>query len=110
MAETRRENTKGHQDRAEGAGSESRYARKRDTISGRLDDELVMMDLGLGQYFSLNPSATRIWDLLENAMTSRELCSVLVEEYDVGFEQCLAEVTEYLNEMSELGLIIEIRE
>jgi hypothetical protein len=87
------------------ADSTTKYRRNSKTISGRLHDELIMMDIDQGKYFSLNPVATRIWDLLENPMNTGELCSVLTEEYEVGKEQCREEVERYLGEMVRLGLV-----
>ena len=83
-----------------------RYVRNGKTISGRLHDEMVMMDLEQGKYFSLNPVATRIWDLLERELTVAELCALLKEEYEVESRQCFDEVSEHLSEMARLGLII----
>jgi predicted RND superfamily exporter protein len=83
----------------------TKYTRNSRTISGRLHDELVMMDLEQGKYFSLNPVATRIWDLLEKEMTLDELCALLTEEYDVESNQCMDEVRELLEEMEKLGLV-----
>ena len=85
------------------------YRRNSRTISGRLHDELVMMDLEQGKYFSLNPVATRIWDLLEKEMTLDELCAVLTEEYDVESGQCMDEVGELMSGMEGLGLVNIIR-
>jgi hypothetical protein len=84
----------------------TKYIRNNKTISGRLHDELVMMDIELGKYFSLNPVATRIWDLLEKPVDLDELCSLLSEEYEVEREQCYIEVKEYLAEMVKLGLAL----
>ena len=83
----------------------TKYTRNSRTISGRLHDELVMMDLERGKYFSLNPVATRIWDLLEKEKTLDELCAMLTEEYDVESNQCMDEVRELLEEMEKLGLV-----
>jgi len=77
------------------------------TISGRIHDELVMMDIDKGKYFALNPVATRIWDLLEKPLTVDELCGILMEEYDVETEQCLKETEALLREMVKLGLVVE---
>ena len=85
----------------------TKYIRNNKTISGRLHDELVMMDLDQGKYFSLNPVATRIWDLLEEPMVADELCLVLIAEYDVAQEQCRVEVEEHLAEMVRLGLVLK---
>ena len=83
-----------------------KFVRNSKTISGRLHDELVMMDIDQGKYFSLNPVATRIWDLLENPLTSDELCLRLIDEYDVEPEQCRIEVEEHLAEMVGMGLVL----
>lgn len=85
----------------------SSFIRNNNTISGRLDEELVMMDIQKGKYFSLNPVATRVWDLLENPLSIDELCSLLLEEYEVSESECREEVTELLKEMVKLGLVLE---
>ena len=84
-----------------------KYLRNNKTISGRLHDEMVMMDIEQGKYFSLNPVATRIWDLLEDPLTEGQLCGFLVEEYEVEAEQCREEVEELLAQMVKLGLVVE---
>jgi hypothetical protein len=90
--------------------SKTKYVRNSKTISGRLHDELVMMDIDQGKYFSLNPVATRIWDLLEKPMDTEELCAVLIDEYDVETERCRIEVEEHLAEMVKMGLVLSSEE
>jgi hypothetical protein len=84
------------------------YLRNSKTISGRLHDEMVMMDMEQGKYFSLNQTATAIWEFLENPLTMDELCDRLMEEYEVDRERCLEEVNEYIEEMMKLSLVKEV--
>ena len=84
------------------------YVRNTKTISGRLHDELVMMDIDKGKYFSLNPVATHIWDLLEKPLSAEELCEILMNEYVVESMQCLSEVSDYLTEMVKLELLFRM--
>ena len=84
------------------------YRRNQETISGQIDDEIVMVDIEKGSYFSLNPVATRIWELLEQPLTLDSLCDQLLTEYDVLPEQCRADVTEHLAEMETLGLVLAV--
>lgn len=86
----------------------TRYVRNNKTISGRLHDEMVMMDIDQGKYFSLNQSATIIWEKLEEPLVVEELCNILSGEYDVEPEQCAMEVEEHLAEMVRLGLVIKV--
>ena len=83
----------------------SRYIRNSKTISGRLHDEIVMMDPAQGKYFSLNPVATRIWDLLDRWIETDEICGILTEEYDVELNKCRIEVIDCLSSMEKLGLV-----
>ena len=86
-----------------------KYIRNNQTVSGKLLDEQVMLDIEKGKYFSLNPVATKIWDFLEQSLTTDALCRKLVDNYDVELEKCKAETNEYLQEMIALGLIREIK-
>jgi hypothetical protein len=84
------------------------YIQNKETIFGRLDNELVMMDIQKGKYFSLNPVATYIWDLLEKPLSLEALCNLVMEEYEVGADQCRTEVQEHLNEMEQLGMVLRV--
>lgn len=85
-----------------------KYIRKKGAISGRLDDEMVMMDIEQGKYFSLNPVSTRIWDILEQPKTLKEMSVILLEEFEVDESQCLSEVEELLRKLLKLKLVEEI--
>lgn len=86
---------------------QTRYIRNNKCISGRLNDELVMMNMDKGKYFSLNPVATRIWDMLEKPMIIDDLCVLLMGEYEVCEEECRSEVGEVIAEMVRLGIVLE---
>lgn len=81
------------------------YIRNEKTITGQLDENLVMVDIEKGNYFSLNTVATRIWELLEAPLTVDDLCKKLTDEYDVSLEQCRTEIENYLSQMQELDLV-----
>ncbi len=83
-----------------------RYSRNSNVITGRVKDELVMMDIGSESYFGLDAVATRIWDLLEEPKSAVDLCSILTEEYEVTAEECLKDVSELLEEMERMGIVV----
>jgi hypothetical protein len=85
-----------------------RYIRKNDAISSKLQEEQVILDIEKGKYFSLNPIATIIWEILEQPLTIESLCEKLLEEYDVEAEKCKLETNAYIQEMVKLGLIREV--
>ena len=86
----------------------TQFVRNPETISGQIDDDLVMMDIAKGSYFALNSVATRIWHLLEHPLTTEVLCSLLMQEYEVSADECRADVEEHLSAMQQLGLVTTI--
>ena len=85
-----------------------KYIRKNDAISGKLQDEQVILDIEKGKYFSLNPVATSIWEILEQPLSVDQLCEKLIEEYDVEPKKCRLETVAYLQDMLKLDLITAI--
>ena len=85
-----------------------KFVRKKDVVSGRLADELVMLDIDQGKYFSLNPVSTRIWDLLEEPKTLEDIVAILMEEFEVTESECHSDVEEFLKELVKLKLVDEV--
>lgn len=84
------------------------YLRSSQAITGKLSDELVMMDIDRGVYFSLNHVATRIWELLEVPMTIDDICRRLEEEFEADRSQCCSDVEQFITRMVDTGLIIQV--
>jgi hypothetical protein len=85
-----------------------KYTRKIDAISSKLQEEQVILDIEKGKYFSLNPVATLIWEILEQELSIESICEKLLDEYDVEPERCKQETNAYIQEMMKLGLITEV--
>lgn len=85
----------------------SRYQRNQNTVASKLDDEIVMIDIDLGKYFSLNPVASSIWDILEEPKSKVEICSALLNEYDVDQQTCQTKVEAFLKELIDMKLVIK---
>lgn len=85
------------------------YQRTANTFSGKLQDEIIMLDVKLGKYFTLNQVAARIWEMLIVPKTEEEICEALLAEYEVEEKECRAEVIEYLEKMIQFGLVTCIR-
>ena len=84
----------------------TRFAPAEQQMSCHLDDESVLLALRSGTYYGLNPIASRVWRLLQEApRTLDEILDVLVAEFDVERAQCAADVRALLNEMIAAGLV-----
>ncbi len=75
-------------------------------ISSDLDGETVILDMESGKYHSLDTTGTRIWELLQNRISLNDIVLQLVDEYSVGQEQCITDVTDFIQKMLASGLVI----
>lgn len=77
-------------------------------LSNPVGDETLLLDLTSGDYVALNETAARIWDMLREPRTVRELTDALGDEFDVDPGQCLAETLGYLREIEALRLLVPV--
>ena len=83
----------------------TKISRLGDTAFTKLDDQVVMMDVESGNYYGLNPVASRIWELTENPTTVNKICQILEQEFDVTPEMCQKETMNFLAKLLELKII-----
>ena len=59
----------------------------------------------LESIFTLNPVASRIWELLERPTTTSQLVATIVQEFDVSPADAARDVSEFLDSLRAAGLI-----
>ena len=69
------------------------------------DDEIILMHVESGGFFSLGSTSLRIWQLLEQPQTIHSLCECLINEFDVPREQCLVDVVQLISNLKDRDLI-----
>lgn len=67
--------------------------------------ETVLMSVEKGMYYGLDEVASRIWDLLASPIAVSDLCDRLILEYDVDRRTCERQVTAYLEDLRQEGLV-----
>jgi len=80
--------------------------RSQHILASELDEEVIMMDVESGAYFSMPGPAGRIWHLLETEQTIKSLTETLISEYDVSADQCEADVLPFVNSLIDRELIV----
>lgn len=86
--------------------AESRlYQRQDGLLAASVDDEVLMMSVELGAYFSLNPVGARIWELLETPHDFAALTAILTAEYDAEAEVIRSETRAFLTRLENEGLL-----
>ena len=91
------------------ASASTEMARRRggEVIWRPVDGRVVGLDLRSSQYFSLNPSGTVLWEVLERDAGPDELAEALVDRFGVTRAVADADVDAFLVELRGLGLLEE---
>jgi len=70
------------------------------------DDEVVVLEMKSGTYFSLRRSGVDVWRLIEENASSGRIFEALGERYDAPSEEIATAVEALLSELAEAELIV----
>ncbi|MFF2588527.1 lasso peptide biosynthesis PqqD family chaperone [Peribacillus butanolivorans] len=81
------------------------YSQSPGNIVSDMDGEKVMLSVQKGKYYNLGELGGEIWDLMKEPITIRELVTTLQSQYDVAQTECEEQVTDFINQLLEQGLV-----
>lgn len=84
---------------------DSEIERCKHILASELDDQVVMMDINEGAYFSMKGPSGRIWELTQSTTSVRSIFDKLLDEYDVDADRCRKELLALLDDMLKANLI-----
>jgi hypothetical protein len=81
-------------------------------VGRKIADETVLVPISqnvadLTYMYTLNNVGSRIWELLDGGTTVEKIAAALVREYEVEYPQAEADVIEFLEQMKEVGAVVE---
>lgn len=76
-----------------------------DVVFRDIDGEAVLLDIGRGTYFGLDPVGTRVWQALVEHGCARPVVAALLEEFDVTPETLESDIVQLLRELTTNDLI-----
>lgn len=74
-----------------------------------LDGEAVLLDLASGKYFSLNRSATRMWELLAERRGVEQVVAQVLNEFSADEATVRADLAALIADLLAKGILIERR-
>ena len=74
-------------------------------MARQVGEETVILDLGSGTYFGLDPVGARVWALLAAGKTVGEACAALLDEYEVEAPRLEQDVRGLLQALQDQGLV-----
>lgn len=86
-------------------GPETLVTRSEEPVAVEVDRTVVMMSVDQGMYFGLEGVGPRVWSLLEQPRSVRQLCDALMNEFEVTPEVCRREVGTFLEELRRAQLV-----
>jgi hypothetical protein len=76
-------------------------------IGTQIDGEFVLLSIESGKYFLIKNAGTSIWESFEQPNTVAAVVTRMLEDYDIGAEQCLSEVSAFVKELYGKHILIE---
>jgi hypothetical protein len=76
-----------------------------DLMEAQLGDELVALDPDAGECFGFNSVATSVWRELETPKSFEQLRNALLNEYEIGGNECSLELQRLLDDLTAKGLV-----
>jgi hypothetical protein len=74
-------------------------------VSCSLDGEIAILNLKSTLYFGLDEVGACIWEAMAEPKKVSELCERVLERFNVGEEQCQADVIEFVGRLDDAGLV-----
>jgi hypothetical protein len=79
-------------------------------IARTVGDETVILDLGSGTYFGLDPVGARIWELMSEGKTLAEVCDRMLDEYEVSRDELERDTLRLAQQLADEGLVVSGQE
>ena len=70
-----------------------------------IDDEIVVMKLDTGDFFSLSGTAAAAWRLIDGSRDRPDIVAALAAEFDADNGRIAADVDAFLLELCDAGLV-----
>lgn len=74
-------------------------------IANAVGDETVILHLGNGTYYGLDPIGARLWNGIQAGETPAAMCAALLETYDVSAARLEDDLRSLLADLAANGLI-----
>lgn len=85
--------------------AETILTRDPDLVCAEMDGDLVMMSVANGAYYGISGVGPRIWELLEQPTSIKEIVKVITTEFDVDAERAQTDALAFAEQLIEMRLV-----
>lgn len=88
------------------------FCRNERVVSRKIVDELILVPVRrnvaeMESIYTLNDVGARVYELIDGERTIRQICDVIVEEFEVSIEEAERDALEFLEKLVSSGSIEE---
>lgn len=83
----------------------ARLSRREGLVEAEVDGEIVALHIDKGVCYGFNPTATRLWQLLDAPATLGQLCDTLEGEYEARRDELRQDIVAVATELENEGLV-----
>jgi|WetSurMetagenome_2_1015567.scaffolds.fasta_scaffold13790_4 hypothetical protein len=87
-------------------GPDTVLQRKADVLFNTIEEEIIMLSIKNGEYYSFGMVGSRIWEILEKPTAYKTLIEKLQEEFEVSIDQCTNETMEFIRKLEDKKMIL----
>ncbi len=84
---------------------ETEIVRSNNFITSTVDNEVMMMSIEKGVYFSLDDIGSLIWEQISEPTHVSALCTHLSTQFNVDLNQCQTDTLAFLNDLAAEDMI-----
>ena len=84
---------------------EKKPMKNKNTISRKIENETLVLDLHTKQYHILNETAGKIWDLSDGEHSVEEIAEEICKEYDASVDAVKDDVLKTIEGLNKVGVI-----
>jgi hypothetical protein len=77
-----------------------------EAVFTQLEGQVVILQYDSGTYYALNEVGARVWQLLEQGKTLRDIVALLLGEYQVSEAQLAQDLTKLVRDLQKEGLVL----
>jgi len=79
--------------------------REENQLFSQIDNEIVLLSVKNGEYYSLNEIGSAIWEMLTKPMSVERLINNLTENYEIEYLDCYMDTIPFIEDLLEKGVI-----
>lgn len=86
-------------------GEKSLIIKNSSIVSTAMDNEAVLLNIDTGDYYTLNTTGSRVWEMIDGTKTVLDLVEEIVSRFEVSKDKAREDILNLLKELMKENLV-----